>query len=569
MADQMHYFKSNLRRKAVKSVSNLLQGIENESQLVDDDLIDDHTVHDLDVVVNCDDSDDLMRDWNLDSDRDDSEGPSEHRPDLADDLVNWALEFNITMVALSALLSILHFHHPNLPRDGRTLLKTVTNYKILAVAGGAFFYFGVLNAITGLLENVWMKLPSKHCLQLQLNFDGLPLFKSNNQQLWPILGLLKEAGKCPFMIGIFGGDCKPKSLNEYLRDLVSELSSLQSGFWFKGKLFFLRVCSVVCDAPARAFVKGIKSHSGYSACDKCVQTGVFIGNRMTFPQTDSALRTDASFRQMLDEDHHVALSPLTGLGFDMVLDFPHDYMHLVCLGVVRRLFDLWCSGPLPTRLSGQLVKALSQNLQQLKNNIPCEFARKPRAFEERGRWKATELRQFLLYTGPVVLVDVLAAPVYHNFMLLSVAIFMLANPKVDVEICDCAKTLLVSFVEHFGRLYGEGFLVYNLHGLVHLSDDVKRHGCIDGISGFPFENFLGEVKRMVRGPNFPVAQIVRRLSERTNNKRVEKVKAGTVLRKEHVGGPLPQGVTGGIQEFKELHTDQFCVKITEGITVLK
>lgn len=40
--------------------------------------------------------------------------------------------------------------------------------------------------------------------------------------------------------------------------------------------------------------------------------------------------------------------------------------------------------------------------------------------------------------------------------------------------------------------------------------------------------------------------------------------AGTVLRKEHVGGPLPQGVRGIIQEFKELHTDQFCVKVTEG-----
>lgn len=47
MADQMHSFKSNLRRKAVKSVSNLLQGIENDSKLVDDDLTDDHTVHDL------------------------------------------------------------------------------------------------------------------------------------------------------------------------------------------------------------------------------------------------------------------------------------------------------------------------------------------------------------------------------------------------------------------------------------------------------------------------------------------------------------------------------------------
>lgn len=123
-------------------------------------------------------------------------------------------------------------------------------------------------------------------------------------------------------------------------------------------------------------------------------------------------------------------------------------------------------------------------------------------------------------------------------------------------LCDCAKNLLVSFVEHFGKLYGEGFLV-------HLSDDVKRHGCIEGISGFPFENFLGEVKHMVRGPNFPVAQVVCQLSEH-NQVHYCQLKARTVLRKEYIGGPLPQGVRGGKKEFKELHMDQFCVKITEG-----
>lgn len=58
----MHSFKSNLRRKAVKSVCNLLQGIENDSKLVDDDLTDDQTVHDLDLVVNCANSNDLMCD---------------------------------------------------------------------------------------------------------------------------------------------------------------------------------------------------------------------------------------------------------------------------------------------------------------------------------------------------------------------------------------------------------------------------------------------------------------------------------------------------------------------------
>lgn len=176
-----------------------------------------------------------MGHWDFDSDCD-GKGSFEYSPDLAHSLINWALEFNITMVALTALLTILHVHHPNLPTDGRTLPKTATNYKILP----AFFYFGVLNAITGLLDTVWMKLPSKHCLQLQLNFDGLPLFKSNNQQLWPILELLKGVGKRLFMIGIFGGGCKPKSLAEYLRDLVSELVRLvfNQGFGSRASCFF-------------------------------------------------------------------------------------------------------------------------------------------------------------------------------------------------------------------------------------------------------------------------------------------------------------------------------------------
>lgn len=571
MADPLHTFKSNLRRRSAAQVSDLLQHItdcchdddwlETTGNVDDDNTDNDDPDHD--DFFDASDSD-FYRDCDDFDDDDNDAGEESVKHDLADDLVDWALKYNITMVALTALLSILKVHHPNLPKDARTLLKTMTDYRLQALAGGIFFYFGILNGMTHLLESAWSRFPDRHYFLLQLNFDGLPLFNSNSKQLWPILGLVRDLDTSPFMIAVFGGETKPKSLTEYLSDLVRELNSLRSGFNFKGKVFFLKVCSIVCDAPARAFVKGIKGHSGYSSCDKCSQSGIYIRGRMTFPLTNAPLRTDHSFRLRSDEDHHVAQSLLTETSIDMVLDFPHDYMHLVCLGVVRRLFDLWCGGPLRTRLSGQLTRSLSHSLQQLKTHIPCEFARKPRAFEERGRWKATELRQFLLYTGPVVLVDVLSPPVYNNFMLLSVAVYILANPKVSVGMCDFAKSLLVSFVEHFGGLYGEEYLVFNVHGLIHLSDDVKRHGCLDNISCFPFENFLCEIKELVRGPICPVAQIVRRISERANKRDCDIPTLEHVLRKEHTDGPLPQGARGVIQEFKEMQLQKFCIKVTEG-----
>lgn len=225
----------------------------------------------------------------------------------------------------------------------------------------------------------------------------------------------------------------------------------------------------------------MKSHTAYHGCDKCHQTGIRKSNRMKFPEVNARRRTDYSFRQATDEEHHIQHSPLTEVSIDMVTCFPYDYMHLVCLGVMRRILDLWISttGPLHCRISSSQAFMVSDRLLALRNYIPSEFARRPRALAERCRWKATELRQFLLYTGPVVLRGVLQP---DNFMLLSVGVYILASPQYCMELNDFAKTLLVSGV---GQLYGEEFLVYNIHGLVHLSKDVKVHGNLDLISVFP------------------------------------------------------------------------------------
>ena len=62
-------------------------------------------------------------------------------------------------------------------------------------------------------------------------------------------------------------------------------------------------------------------------------------------------------------------------------------------------------------------------------------------------------------------------------------------------------------------LYGHEIMVYNVHGLVHLAEDVRKFGCLDNLSAFPFENNLMGLKKIIRKPNCILQQIASRLSE--------------------------------------------------------
>lgn len=380
--------------------------------------------------------------------------------------------------------------------------------------------------------------------------------------------MLQGFMKRPVLIALFCGESKPTSLSDYLGALVNEFKVLKDGFLIGQKTIFVQISSVICDAPARAFVKAVKSHTGYSGCDKCTQSGVSSNHRMTFPEKNAPRRTDENFKALSDEDHHKGVSPFTELNIGMVSCFPHDYMHLVCLGVVRKLLDLWmgAAGPLRCRMSASQICIISDRLTGLRAFVPSEFARKPRGLTERHRWKATEWRQFLLYTGPVVLKGILADELYNIFLLLSVAIHVLARPSLCLVLNDSARTLLCSFVDHFSKLYGDHFVVFNIHGLVHLSDDAKLHGHLDLFSGFPYENYLQILKKLVRKPHNPLAQVIRRVSEMENiSEESIAEKQSCIASGQHCDGPVPQEFVGSsVTQFKKLVIDGVTVKSSCG-----
>lgn len=166
----------------------------------------------------------------------------------------------------------------------------------------------------------------------------------------------------------------------------------------------------------------------------------------------------------------------------MVSRFPINYMPLVCLGVVKRLILLWLKGPLNVRLGANISTHISKSLCNLRHHIPSEFARRPRGFWEIDRWIATKYRQFLLYTGPIVLGTLINEMMYKHFMLLSVGLHILLNSHLVEEYSDYSYQLLKAFVQHFGQIYGNNYLVYNVHGLVHIAADAEKFGSLDIIS---------------------------------------------------------------------------------------
>lgn len=103
----------------------------------------------------------------------------------------------------------------------------------------------------------------------------------------------------------------------------------------------------------------------------------------------------------------------------------------------------WVQGKRNVRLDDDKIKTLSENLIGMKRFIPCEFAGKPRSVNDISRWKATECRQFLLYTGIVVLKGILHDEFYIHFLSLSISMRILIDEELqsNVELKDYADKL--------------------------------------------------------------------------------------------------------------------------------
>lgn len=121
---------------------------------------------------------------------------TEQRKSLFDELRSWALKFHIKRRAITGLLKILKCNGMSyLPKDSRTLLQTPRKVNIENIVGGKYWHQGLKNA----LSPIFSSLNKDITLQMNINIDGLPLYKSSTIEFWPILGNIRGM----LFLGIF------------------------------------------------------------------------------------------------------------------------------------------------------------------------------------------------------------------------------------------------------------------------------------------------------------------------------------------------------------------------------
>lgn len=292
------------------------------------------------------------------------------------------------------------------------------------VGSGTYLHIGFEKAITNILQNVPLQLiPNK--LFVDINTDGASEDRSGIIQIWPLQCMIANIYQSrPETIGIYRGKKKPENAMDFFSDLLTECEKLniKGGISFNNRIIPWEFRAFIADAPARAFVLNHYRHMSYNPCSKCKITGVLSDKgHVIFPSINNDIRIDKEYRERIDEDHHKAGdTPIAALFKDIVVQTPFEYMHLVLLGIVKKTLSAFVSGKYGknTKLSKYQIDIISNRLNNIVSYCPREFNCKPRSISEYGNFKATECRQFLLYTGIVVLFGIVNPDAYNHFLLL-------------------------------------------------------------------------------------------------------------------------------------------------------
>lgn len=371
-------------------------------------------------------------------------------------------------------------------------------------------------------------------LTIQWNTDGIQVFNSSKMSVWPIQLMLnelpyREQRENIILVGLWFSPTKP-DMNTFLSPFVQELCKLHSegidiqllGHNSPTNFKIYTLISSV-DSVARPMIQRIKQFNGKFGCSYCLNEGVIrdvgrgscrvylgdVGPQRTLEQH----LADCNSIDQLEVDN---INGVKGTSVVLLLDTFHiidslvpDYMHCVLLGVVNTFVEAWFDSSSFENewYLGRHVKEFDFRLMNIKP--PSEITRTPRSINDRKQYKASEWRTFLLYYSPVCLKSLLHQSYYQHWSLLISAIYGLLKDNCTAEEINNSEDCLKKFVFQIPNLYGENFMKFNVHLLLHLSSHVRRWGSLWAWSAFPYEHYNGVIGNFFRGTQCVPQQILK------------------------------------------------------------
>ena len=404
------------------------------------------------------------------------------------------------------------------PRHVRTLMRTPRALDVKNVDGTLFFIHPDLSSlIVQSVKHSRLGTNMRRTIKLALSTDGVNAWQHHSKKdFFPISLLLREEGSIPFLAALSYIERGSKPDMEFFRQFVDQIGPvLRDGVNILDTNWLVEIEVIVADLPARSFIKCVKGHNALEgACEFCHAVGVSI-NHVTVHHSvqEFQKRTDRDFVLQNDVAHHAGNSPFLDLPLDMIMSFPIDYMHNVCLGVTKRMVTFMLAKPrVSCHLSDANKSVVNQRMRSAAQETPTDFQRSPRDVDQYKDWSASEFREFLLYRCLPALENVVSDEVFECWLYLSLAIHLLCRSIPNVN--QAARLITLFRRLCFSQAtFTSIFPTINIHLLSHLPECCDAFGPLDSFSAFAFESSYMHLKSLKKGRRKPLQEVILRTLE--------------------------------------------------------
>ena len=356
-------------------------------------------------------------------------------------------------------------------------------------------------------------------VNLTLYTDGINTFKNSKFSIWPIYFIFNDIhiDKRYFLenivlCGIWYGEAKPQMQELLKLSLEPLLANFNSKFTFGEFEYRVRLKYIVADKPARSMLLNMQSSNSTYFCPCCLVKStnkIFLNRRHTFfnfnngqiyhPRTDEGFAAIAHSSQFSGQPQYGIKGTCflqNFIHFKLIKSNIFDYMHSVCLGIFKSLFNFLFILPHSQNSYRSHIPSFDGVISSLR--FPSNIVKSPPLIRKNNVWKAKDYRNFFLFCFPLLFDDLRSNFILGIFSLRE-GLLLLFSDEIIEEIASRAKNLFSKFIISFKSNIGKQFLTPNFHDIYHLPEMAKRSGPIYSFSGFNFEHINGLFSNLCHG----------------------------------------------------------------------